>query len=193
MRTPRMLLLPLVALPLAGCALLPSLPQAGPPRAPLESTRAAPSPSQQSPDPAAAAAADEQETLGVALLDYEAYLAASAEVAMGRADASVLLAHLDGSLQESEAAMFERLHAAGLTYSAAPELDEVRGRLVQRTDEWVHVQLEVCVDGDHVQLGDSGGALGRFEQSVDLVASEETGWVFIVGRFTNDVAEPICV
>lgn len=192
MRTSRMLLLPLFALPLADCALLPSLPQAGPPPTPVESTLPAPAPSHQPPDPAAAAAG-EQETLGVALLDDEAYLAASAEVAKGRADASVLLAHLDGSLQESEAAMFERLHAEGLTYSAAPQLVDVRGRLVQRTDEWVHVQLEVCVDGDHVQLGDSGGALGRFEQTVDLVASEQTGWVFIVGRLTNAVAEPICV
>lgn len=66
------------------------------------------------------------------------------------------------------------------------------GTILQHNDDLAHVQLEVCLEGEHVALGDSGRTLGRLEQTVDLVAAPETGWVFIVGRMAEGTASPVC-
>lgn len=107
MRTPRTLLLPLIALPLAGCALLPV---PGPGRSDIAAPPTAPGPS-------AAAEADpvsEEDLMRAAVVDYRDYLVVAGEVAMGRADPSVLSAHLDAALLAEETSLNERLHAAGL-------------------------------------------------------------------------------
>ncbi|WP_284228783.1 hypothetical protein [Arenivirga flava] len=128
----------------------------------------------------------------VAVADYQDYVVVAGEVATGRADPSALSAHLDPSLLTAETSLNERLHAAGLTFGAVPELGEVRGTILQQSDELAQVQLEVCLEGEHVALGDSGRTLGRLEQTVDLVAAPETGWVFVVERLAEGTASPIC-
>ncbi len=183
MRTTRTLLLPLIALPLAGCALLP-IP--GPGRGDIAVPPTAPGPSAEA-DPVS-----DEDLMRAAVVDYQDHVAVAGEVAMGRADPGALSAHLDPALLAEETSLDERLHAAGLTFSAVPALGEVRGRILQHSDELAHVQLEVCLEGEHVALGDSGRTLGRLEQTVDLVAAPETGCVFIVGRSTEGAASPVC-
>lgn len=188
MRTPRTLLLPLVALPLAGCALLPT-PAAEPPDPGAPGPRAS---TGSVPEEDGVGDVSDEDVLLLAFDDYEAYLTASGAVATGRADAAVLQPHLAPNLMAGETALFEQLHAAGLTYSDEPTLGDARGAVVERSERWIHVQLEVCVEGEHVALGDSGRTFGRLEQTVDLVASPETDWVFIVGRFADGTASPVC-
>jgi hypothetical protein len=171
--------LPLLLLPLGGCALLPLLPTA-PARPPAE--RLAPV---EQPLALPESEAQPQLTVEHAIEDFEAYLAVSSAVAMGLEHPDALHGHLDVRLQALEAETYELIEQEGLFSSAPLMLGEADGLLVGGGEGDPIASLTVCVLGAHVEIGSSGDTIGDHQYAVESVASEATGWHFTIASIRD--------